>query len=161
MKTILYLISLTLITAVHSQPKSSCVAATKGLQSMHTETLTLTNDLGIPVQLKALIADDDFERASGFQYICPKVIDKTRILFRYNAPINAQFHMNNVYAPLDIAFFDGQGRLITTLLMATYTNISQPLYGPNAPFQYALEAPIGWLQSHNLTTNRSFIKFKK
>lgn len=127
---------------------------------MHTQALTLINDLGIPVQLTVAVADDDFERASGFQHICPEVIDKVRILFRYHTPIAGKFHMNNVHAPLDIAFFDARGRLITTLLMAVYNDSSQPLYGPDQAFQYALEAPAGWLQDNGLTSNRSFIKFE-
>lgn len=128
---------------------------------MHTESILLINDLGAPVKLDVLVADDEFERASGFQHICPQVIDAVRILFRYDTLINVQFHMRNVQAPLDIAFFDDKGRLIKSMLMHVYSTASQPLYGPSVPFQYALEASAGWLRSNGLKTSRSFIKFNR
>ena len=59
--------------------------------------------------------------------------------------------MQNVYAPLDIVFFAANGRFLKYLKMETYTLDSQPLYGPGRPFQYALEAPVGFFAKNGVT----------
>jgi len=103
------------------------------------------------VNLNVLLADDAFERAAGFQSICPSVIEETLILFQYSAAIEGKFHMQNVHAPLDIVFFDAAGRFLQYMKMETYTKDSKPLYGPGRPFQYALEAPVGFFAKNAIT----------
>ena len=63
--------------------------------------------------------------------------------------------MNNVQAPLDIGFFDSEGRLKKVLLMKPYTANERPLYDPGVPFQYALEAREGYFSDSGLTEGRS------
>ena len=150
--------TLLLITIPVKALSGDCVVATSGLAAMQKETISLINDLGAPLDVDVLVADNDFERASGFQHICADIIEQTRILFRYQRPIQARFHMNNVYAPLDIAFFDRDGKLLEVMLMETYSDLSRPLYGPGEQFMYALEAPKGWLRQNGLRTTRSYIR---
>ncbi|MBX2867940.1 MAG: DUF192 domain-containing protein [Acidiferrobacterales bacterium] len=130
---------------------ADCVPATPGLKSMHQAKITLLNDEGKPLELIVRVADDAYERAAGFQHICPSVIDQTLILFLYPASIEGQFHMQNVHAPLDIVFFDSRGNFLKYQKMETYTETSRPLYGPGKPFQYALEAPVGFFADNNVT----------
>lgn len=141
--------------AIHA--KAECVNTTMGLSSMHQERIVLVNDAGKRVALPVFVADENYERASGFQHICRNVIDKVLILFRYEAATFGRFHMNNVYAPLDIAFFDVDGRLIKTLLMEVYTEESKPLYDPGVPFRYALEARKGFFSDLGVYSNKSFL----
>ncbi len=138
---------------------SDCVQSTRGIDSMHRERILLDDGAGTQLALDVLVADDGFERASGFQHVCPAVIDATLILFRYPAPASGQFHMQNVHAPLDIAFFDDRGQAIEMFLMATYRDDHRPLYGPGAPFLHALEAPAGFFAGHGLDAKSTRLLF--
>ncbi|MGB5707532.1 MAG: DUF192 domain-containing protein [Arenicellales bacterium] len=148
-----------LFSVVHtSSAQSQCVDATEGLLSMDQEKIALVNDSGQEVSLQVFVADDNYERASGFQHICPRVIDKVLILFRYDVESAGRFHMQNVHAPLDIAFFDADGVLISAMLMQTYTEDFRPLFGPGAPFQFALEARQGFFAEINVSAASSYLK---
>lgn len=135
--------------AVADEP--SCVPTTRGVASMAPGTIRLLNDNNTELSIDVLVADDNFERASGFQHICPDVINEVFILFVYDAAIPGRFHMQNVHAPLDIAFLDARGRVIDVQLMRTYTESDKPLYGPGVPFQFALEARAGFFAEHGVS----------
>ena len=139
---------------------ADCVAFTRGTKSMHTETITLQNDFGIAIKVDVLVADSPYERGSGFQHICADVIERTFILFRYGDSVRSSFHMDNVHAPLDIGFFDSEGKLIHKQLMEPWTSTQRPLYGPGKPFQFALEAKDGWFQSQSISASRSRLVLK-
>ena len=133
----------------------ACVESTAGTDSMQRGWIRLANDAGAVLSLEVLVADDAFERASGFQHICPEVIGRTLILFHYAREVRASFHMQNVHAPLDIAFFDSRGRVVGVRLMKPYTDDSRPLYGPGGPFRFALEAPAGFFTEQGISTGGS------
>lgn len=137
------------------RPQDDCVRLNEGMRSMHQEGITLLDDNGKSRHVQALVADDETERSFGFQHVCPDVIEDTTILFVYPRPVTASFHMSNVNAPLDIAFFDGQGQLISVLRMDIYTDEGRPLYSPGRSFQYALEARPGFFQDSALSPGRS------
>lgn len=141
--------------AIHAN--AECVNMTMGLSSMHQEQVVLVNDAGKRVTLPVFVADENYERASGFQNICQEVIEKVLILFRYETETFGRFHMQNVHAPLDIAFFDAGGRLIKTMLMEVYTEESKPLYDPGAPFQFALEARKGFFSDIGVFSTKSIL----
>ena len=122
---------------------SNCVEMTREIRGMHTERILLLGAQDTQVVLDVRVADDGSERAAGFQHVCPDTIDTMLILFRYPSEVGGRFHMQNVHAPLDIAFFDAAGMAISIQRMETYNKDSRPLYGPDALFQYALEAPAG------------------
>ncbi len=132
-----------------------CVTKNEGMESMHQEGITLFDDNGKAKHIRSLIADEQFERAMGFQHVCPDVVKNTRILFVYAEPIYGSFHMSNVKAPLDIGFFDGQGLLIDVLRMDVYTNEERPLYSPNKPYRFALETPVGFFEESMLSPGTS------
>ncbi len=137
---------------------ADCRQSNEGMDSMEVQQISLLNGRGKRFSITAHIADDAAERAAGYQHICPTVIEQTFILFAYQKPIAGKFHMNNVKAPLDIAFFDQKGVLISVQTMLTYDtsgDISSPLYHPNQPFQFALEARAGFLSENNFTEGLS------
>lgn len=140
------------------QAETGCRQSTAGLASMQQERIKLINDQGTPIELDVLVADDAFERASGFQYICPEVIERTLILFRYPLAVNARFHMQNVSAPLDIAFFNGNGKLTGMHLMQVYSGASRPTYGSPSGFRFALEARQGFFATHGISAAASYLQ---
>lgn len=150
---------LLLLLFAYNTVATECAHSTTALESMQQQEITLINDRGDELLLSSLIADSDLERAGGFQHVCPYVIERSLILFVYNAEIGGRFHMRNVHAPLDIAFFDGAGKLIHTESMQVYNALSEPLYGSDRPFQFALEAKQGFFNTHYISTTGSYLKY--
>ncbi len=135
----------------------SCREVTEAVRAMHTEEVPLLNDHGKIVSFQSHVADDNTERAAGYQYICRNIIDTSTILFVYSQPVTARFHMRNVEAPLDIGFFDDKGKLFSVMLMQPYDDGDSRLYGPPQPFQYALEARQGFFADHNMSAGKSHL----
>lgn len=158
MKYICLLFTYTLITTpVFAAP---CVDMTPAMAAMTQQQITINNNSSRDIQFDVLVADNNSERAAGFQHICPHVIKKRLILFAYPQQQEGLFHMHNVHAPLDIAFFDKTGQLIAVQQMQTYTTKDKPLYGPETPFQFALEAAIGFFDRHLISAENSHLKIE-
>ena len=127
------------------------------MERMESARIALVNERGERVEFVTLIADDALERASGYQHICPRVIARTSILFRFPAPSASRFHMRNVKAPLAIGFFDEDGVLIQSMIMQPYGDDGgdETLYAPMRKFQYALEARPGFFVEKGLSAGAS------
>lgn len=138
-----------LFPVLHVYADSDCKERNQGMATMHLEEISLLDGKGRIVKIDSFIADNEVERASGYQFICPDIVDNTTILFVYPQSVSARFHMRNVRSPLDIGFFDQQGILIESMLMDTYDDGNSRLYHPSQPFQYALEARPGYFVSNN------------
>jgi uncharacterized membrane protein (UPF0127 family) len=93
----------------------------------------------LPIRVR--VADSSEQKAAGFQCATPREIQDHLILFDFGREILTQFHMQNVTAPLDIAFAKSDGRIFAILRMEPSP---AALYGPLGPFQYALEARAGF-----------------
>ena len=146
------------VAVAHSRPgwaQQDCHASNRGMEQMESARISLLNERGRRVEFDSFIADDELERASGYQYICPRIIARTTILFRFPAPVATRFHMNNVKAPLAIGFFAEDGALIQSLVMYPYEGGEEILYGPMQKFQYALEARPGFFKEKGLSAGSS------
>lgn len=99
------------------------------------------------IALRAKLADTSERQAAGFQCATPQEIQRNLILFDFGEEILTQFHMQNVPAPLDIAFIKADGRIFAILRMEPGATA---LYGPMGPFRYALEARAGFFESQGI-----------
>lgn len=135
--------------------QQACTPSNRGMAQMHLADISLLNAGRQRIPLRAFIADEPLEMASGYQHICPEVVARTAILFRYPAPVAGRFHMHNVKAPLDIGFFDHSGLLFQAMQMHPYQDGDEILYGPMQKFQYALEARLGFFREQNLAAGAS------
>ncbi len=95
------------------------------------------------VSLRVKMADTPDRRAAGFQCATAEEIGRHLILFDFGTEAVTRFHMQNVPAPLDIGFVQGDGRVVSILRMDPSPTA---LYGPGAPFRYALEARAGFFE---------------
>ena len=125
------------------------------MAKMSVEGITLVNDTGRLKSIDTHVARSNETRAAGYQHICEAMVERTTILFVYPKEHLGRFHMQNVRVPLDIGFFDSEGRLLKVMLMDTYKDGNRKLYDPGVPFQYALEAPEGFFRGHKLSQGRS------
>jgi uncharacterized membrane protein (UPF0127 family) len=99
------------------------------------------------VALRVKSADTAERQAGGFQCATAEEIQRNMILFDFGQEIVTQFHMQNVPAPLDIAFVKADGRVFSILRMEpSPTN----LYGPMGAFRYAIEARAGFFESQGI-----------
>lgn len=145
------------MNAAHAAAATSCVSATDGWTSMQEKKILLINDRGKKILLLARIADDPPELAAGYQFICPDVISNSAILFDFGRQFTSRFHMRDVFAPLDIAFFNQSGKLVNVVYMTAEPpgfSGRRKLYAATAPYRYALETPAGYLADHHLTGTR-------
>jgi len=93
------------------------------------------------------LADTDERRAAGFQCATTEEIRASVIVFDFGEEVLTQFHMQNVPAPLDIAFAKADGRIVAIMEMAPSPTA---LYGPLGPFRYAIEAGAGFFASRGI-----------
>jgi uncharacterized membrane protein (UPF0127 family) len=144
----LVLIPLTLLPLASCTHAAECVDTTGGMDSMEAADVTVDISPSESRQFSMLIADENHERAAGFQHICPDVISSTLILFIFPRDYSSAFHMRNVHAPLDIAFIDSSGMIVDIQRMSTYFLGARenPLYSPSVPARAALEADVGFFE---------------
>lgn len=124
---------------------------TPEFRGMEVREIALVNDLGERVELKVRVADELEEQLAGFQHIGRGAIAHSLILFVFAGPIRGKFHMRNVVAPLDIAFIAADGQVLAIMKMEP----GSKLYGPDEPFQYALEAPVGFMAQRQISPQGS------
>jgi len=67
------------------------------------------------------------------------------MLFEFPDNTATRFWMKDTLIPLDIAFFDSDGKLITVLTMTPCVEDPCDTYGPPDPYRWALEVPAGGL----------------
>ena len=110
----------------------------------------------VPVSFR--LANTGERHAQGFQFTCEETINTTNILFDFSRPTVPSFHMNNVVAPLDIAFINKVGEITDIYLMKTYRlfEIDKPTYRPSKPALYAFEAHAGFFIEHNIKVGDQF-----
>jgi uncharacterized membrane protein (UPF0127 family) len=131
---------------------------TPEFDQMTERVIELVNDAGQLLALPTKIADEPQEQAAGFQFIAPEVIDQSLILFIFSEQRVTRFHMRNVRAPLDIAFIASGGAIIDIQRMQPDVTAAAPFgrtYGPDKPFQYALEARAGFFQARHISAGKS------
>jgi uncharacterized membrane protein (UPF0127 family) len=128
---------------------------------MQEKTIALVSNRGNNLVLKVKIADQPEEIMAGYQYLCPEVIENSGILFDFGTTVSSRFHMQNVFAPLDIAFFSQEGTLINTATMKPEPPGSagkRTLYRARSPYRYVLETPKGLVPATELVPGTTHLK---
>ena len=106
-----------------------------------TGTATLTS-ITSSVEIDALIADDNSERAYGLMYR-PRMRDDLGMAFLYPGDTQGGYWMKNTLIPLSIAFFDSQGKILRIMDMEPCTEDPCPSYDPQVTYRGALEVNQG------------------
>lgn len=120
-----------------------------------------SGDIGLAVQAEA--ASTDSQRTQGL--MCRTVIPPgTGMLFFFDRPSTGGFWMFNTYAPIDLLYIDGTGRVVSALTMKPCPRSQgedssvwearcgddSGGYRPSAVYSVALELPAGWLESNGV-----------
>lgn len=109
---------------------TACSDPEPGVYQIPTGTILID---GQPVP--ARIADEPHERAQGFQNTPAAVMAKERIYFAFPRPTRPSYHMENVEAPLAIAWIGPDHRITALSKMKP----GQSGYLPPGPIIAALE----------------------
>ncbi len=108
---------------------------------------TITDASGKTCEVCLLAAYTPTQRDRGLMEVTdPTLGGYDGMVFVYDEPSSGAFWMRNTPMPLSIAFFDGEGQLISTSDMAPCADRGDcPLYPAAAPFSAALEVVKGGL----------------
>ena len=132
-----------------SAPAAPCMMTTPTFERMEEATVTVDAIGRAGTELRVKVADEISELAAGFQHICPEAIGDTAVLFLIGAQTRTPFHMNNVHAPLDVAFIDAHGVVVDVQTMKPHGEsvlvVRRPIYRSAKPFVSALETAAGKL----------------
>lgn len=109
--------------------------------------VTITSGDGEVCEVCLLSAVTDAQRKRGLMEVTDTDLGGyDGMLFEFPAPVPGAFWMRNTPMPLSIAYFDAQGKLVSTADMAPCEDSPNcPSYPADRPFQYALEVPKGLL----------------
>lgn len=93
-------------------------------------------------ELFVAIADTPEKRRQGLMEV-DDLLDLDGMLFVFDSDTSGGFWMKNTVLPLDIAFFDAQGRLVDGFVMEPCTADPCPTYLPGGNYRFALEMEAG------------------
>ncbi len=132
-----------------------CQTDNENLRSMPLSQVTFTRHDGSIFSVQARTANNNKNRAAGFQYVCAETIATTPILFIFERPAQPSFHMNNVVAGIDIAFIRPDSTIDSIQTMKPYVLImvDKPLYSPSSPAIAAFEAMPNFYKINNIDLN--------
>ena len=105
-------------------------------------------DRSIAVAVKVAHTSD--QRSHGLMEV-EDLPDGVGMVFLFDRDRTGGFWMKNTKVPLDIAWADEDGRIVTILQMEPCTADPCPTYDPDEPYRYALEVPKGWFGEVGVT----------
>lgn len=100
-----------------------------------------TLDVG-DTRLLVAIADTRETRGLGLMFVT-ELGDLDGMVFVFDGDTSSRFFMLNTLIPLDIAFFDASGRLVSTETMVPCVTETCPRYRAAGRYRYAIEVPAG------------------
>jgi len=116
---------------------------------------TLETKRGDIIEVPSYVADEDYERGTGFRGFPTELIAGfPGILFVFDSEIESNFTMLTVPFDLDIAFYNAAGEWVGG---TTMTALSVDQYTAGAPFRYALELPSGSLEELGIGSGSTLV----
>ena len=94
--------------------------------------------------LVVAVADTADARSQGLMFITD-LGDLDGMIFSWSCNRTGTFWMKNTLIPLDIAWFDSSGSVVGTQTMVPCAEDPCARYGPEAPYQFAIETAAGEL----------------
>ena len=107
--------------------------------------LSIAADGRQKLRLQVRIAETDQARQDGLMGV-RRLSDQEGMAFLFTSPVSEPFWMQNTLIPLDIAFWDTQGRVVKTLTMVPCRADPCHLYFPGVDYVGAVEMNSGLLQ---------------
>ena len=144
-------LSLLVLSACVTATAQECQTTNPALEAMPPVEVSITRADGSSYEITAKLANTNYTRSAGFQRVCASTIAQTPILFVFENEVVPSFHMNNVVAPIDIAFIKADSSIDVIHAMQPYSlvSLSKPLYASKGPIIAALETHKGFYDEHD------------
>ncbi|HMC07754.1 MAG TPA: DUF192 domain-containing protein [Actinomycetota bacterium] len=104
--------------------------------------------------LQVRIAETDQSRQDGLMGVT-RLSDQEGMAFLFTSPVSEPFWMENTLIPLDIAFWDTQGRVVKILTMVPCRADPCHLYSPGVNYVGAVEMNAGLLRRSGVSPGDS------
>lgn len=139
---------------------SACMAATSsvttlplppGQQRLPVEIIQLASPEGNIVSIEVEIAKTAQQQRTGLMNRKELASDHG-MLFVFEQEEPLEFWMKNTLIPLDILYFDTDGRFVSSVTMVPCTETVCPTYPSDGPARYALEIPAGEMENRGIGT---------
>lgn len=119
-------------------------------QGFTTVTLRVTRPDGTVEEWCLWLADSAASRAEGLMRVTdPELGGAAGMVFSFAEDTSGAFWMRNTPLPLSIAWYDGEGDLVSSTDMdpcpADAADTACPRHAPGRPYRYAIEVPQGRL----------------
>ena len=134
-----------------SGPIAAALADATPARDPFADSTSTTIDVG-GEPFDVVLADESDERYQGLRER-EDIGPYDGMLFVFGAPTSTSFTMSTVPVPLDIGFYDAEGKVVDRLLMkpCPAAQAKCPLYTSSGPFTYALETLEGDLPAGPLS----------
>ncbi len=136
------------------QDDSACPRWRRAFLGLSSQPLVIETTDARRIRVTAKVADTDEARWAGFQCATPDEIRTTVIVFDFQREVLGGFHMQNVVAPLDIAFVKASGRIFSILRMDPSPSAR---YGPMGAYRYAIEARAGFFKERGISSGDGLV----
>jgi uncharacterized membrane protein (UPF0127 family) len=113
--------------------------------------LTVAGSGGPKLSLHVQIAQTTQSRERGLMGV-KKMPDQVGMAFLFGEPTSTGFWMKDTLIPLDIAFWDSNGRIVATSTMTPCGTGSCPVYQPAATYVSSVEMNAGLLAARGVKT---------
>ena len=111
--------------------------------------LTIAGSGGPEWSLHVQIAETPQSRERGLMGVA-KMPDQVGMAFLFRKPTSTAFWMKDTLIPLDIAFWDGKGRIVTTFTMTPCRANPCHLYQPATAYVGSVEMNAGLLAAKGI-----------
>jgi uncharacterized membrane protein (UPF0127 family) len=131
-------------TSAATAPSATSVVVPEGYTVV---TIVITDADGNEHEVCVWLADAAIERSSGLMGVTD-LGGGAGMLFQYESPSTSNFWMMGTPMPLSIAFFDGEGNLVSAADMEPCLDTPPEdcrRYPASGPYTHALEVPQGGL----------------
>ncbi len=108
----------------------------------HLQTVLLRGPVDEEAVIDVTIADTEEERARGLMFM-KDLPEGQGMFFVFPTPQPQSFWMKNTFIPLDILFFNGEGKFLSRASMEPCEEDPCPHYASNGSAMYALEVNRG------------------
>jgi uncharacterized membrane protein (UPF0127 family) len=124
-------------------------------EGFRTVTLIVTRPDGTTEEWCLWLADSSILRAEGLMGVTdPELGGAAGMVFSFGEDSSGAFWMRNTPLPLSIAWYDGEGDLVSSADMdpcpADVADAACPRFTPGGPYRYAIETPKGALDDLGL-----------
>jgi uncharacterized membrane protein (UPF0127 family) len=113
--------------------------------------LTVAGSAGPKLSLHVQIAQTARSRERGLMGV-KKMPDQVGMAFLFGEPTSTGFWMKDTLIPLDIAFWDSNGRILATSTMTPCRTDSCPVYQPATTYVSSVEMNAGLLAARGIKT---------